>query len=101
MQMDQSFVQWLLVAVFAVYVGYQLYRRVIAGDGDDASASVTSETSTGSASFLVSGSYLVGAVGLLVVGATWPLAVERPIVGAFIGALFLAYYLAERREVTQ
>lgn len=87
----------LVVAALLVYLVYLTGVRLL-GDGDDPTASVAAQSDTGSATFLLSGAWLIGAIVAVVSALTWPLAVEEPAFGALLGGSLVAHVIVERRE---
>jgi len=94
-------VLWRLAPWFAVgiatYWVYLLYRRTFRSSGDPSYRKFTS-SQVGSASMLLSGAYLSGAVAAVIAVLTWPLVLVDPRVG-FVLVGLVAYHAAlEYRE---
>lgn len=90
----------IMSTIALVIVGYLLwttYRRV-RGAREDPGISVAADSDTGSATFLLSGSWFVASLAAIVVGLTWPLAMESPEVGVGIVMLVGIHWMIEWRE---
>jgi len=89
-----------LAPVIAVSVGlywvYLLIRRW--RSDEDPSYRKFSSSALGSMSFLVSGAYASMVLASVIVVVTWPLAIDQPLVGAFIAAGVVFHAALEKNE---
>jgi|GEM_PF-3582785 len=88
----------IIAAGAATYLVVTLFQR--SNTDEDPSLRMQQSSAAGSTSVLISGVYVtMGLLGIIAF-VTWPLPLERPIVGvAMIGAAVYHYYL-EKREVS-
>jgi hypothetical protein len=87
----------LIAAMLGIYLAYITFRRIL-GDSDDPNASIAASGDTGSFSFLLSGSWFVAAIAGLIVGLTWPMPRENPIITGALVLAIVAHWIYERRE---
>lgn len=90
-------IAYFVAALVGVYLAYITFRRLL-GERDDPTGSVVAQSKTGGFTFLVSGTWYVAALGLVILGLTWPVPEENPsLVVVVLFAVGLHWFL-ERRE---
>ena len=89
----------IAVAVLAgIYLLWTLYQRLFVTDADP-SITLSSRSDAGTTSMLLSGVYVTATAAVVIVAATWPLAMESVELLIALGLAVLVHYIVERREV--
>ncbi|WP_136688656.1 hypothetical protein [Halorhabdus amylolytica] len=94
----QTPIRFALATAIAVYLVLVVAWRI--RSDEDPSVRMQQSSGGGTVSILVSGA-MVTALGMLaVIGLTWPLAVQNPVILAGMAVVVVFHYYLEKREVS-
>lgn len=88
----------ILAVAAATYLVLTLFQR--SKTDEDPSLRMQQSSAAGSSSVLISGVYVTALLLGIIAFLTWPLPVERPIVGVGMVLAFVYHYYLEKREVS-
>ena len=87
----------IVAGLLGVILVYWTVRR-LTGSGADPTLRMSKSSETGSSSFLLSGTYAVGAVAALLTVALWPVIESEPAAAAIPVAIVAAHWIIEKEE---
>lgn len=88
----------IIAAAAATYLVVTLFQR--SNTDEDPSLRMQQSSAAGSTSVLISGVYVTMVLLGIIAFVTWPLPLERPIVGVAMVAAAVYHYYLEKREVS-